>query len=123
MATTHPFALRDSVTPDELTDQPWIVATTTDGGPEFGAWPGIAQPRIAFRARAWQTRLGMVAAGQGITLVPGSMAKALPRTTEWVRIDDNTGLFHRTAHAATHPQPTAAATALVTILQQEAAHL
>lgn len=123
IATSHPFAVREWVRPDELTDQPWIVGATSDSGPEFGAWPGLTEPRIAFRVRDWQTRLGMVAAGLGIALVPGSLSKALPRTTEWVRINDSANLFRRTTYAATPSGATEAATALIGILQQEATNM
>jgi DNA-binding transcriptional LysR family regulator len=39
----------------------------------------IAEPRITLTARDWPTRVGLVAAGLGIALVPGIAAPAVPR--------------------------------------------
>ena len=118
---SHPLAARDWVAPEELRNESWIVGAGPDGEPQFGAWPGSAEPRISFKVRDWWTRLGMVGAGLGIALVPGSAAEAIPRTVRWVRIDDTEGTLHRTAYAATPEEVEASGEAFVRVLVQEAA--
>jgi DNA-binding transcriptional LysR family regulator len=120
VAESHPFAARERIEPDELADQEWVVGPRTGDAPEFGAWPGIAQPRITFTARDWHTRLGLVAAGLGIALVPGIAAQAVPRGVRWIPIHDDTGGLRRTVWAATNDNPSAAATAMVHALEEEA---
>jgi DNA-binding transcriptional LysR family regulator len=87
---------------------------------EPGPWPGIAEPRITFTARDWPTRLGLVAAGLGIALVPGIAAQAVPRGVRWIPIHDDTGGLRRTVWAATNDHPSEAAAAMVRALEAEA---
>jgi DNA-binding transcriptional LysR family regulator len=119
VAESHPFAARERIEPDELTDQGWIVGPRSGDAPEFGAWPGIAEPRITFTARDWPTRLGLVAAGLGIALVPGIAAQAVPRGVRWIPIHDDTGGLRRAIWAATNDTPSPAATAMVHALEEE----
>ena len=118
VADTHPFAARDSISPDELIDQAWIIGPQLGDRPEFGAWPGIDQPRVAFTARNWPTRLGLVAAGLGIALVPGLAASTLPRGVRWIPVHTHNGP-KRTLLAATNDEPSAAALAMVRALEVE----
>jgi DNA-binding transcriptional LysR family regulator len=120
VAESHPFAVRERIEPDELADQRWVVGPRSGDAPEFGAWPGIAEPKIAFTARDWPTRLGLVAAGLGIALVPGIAAEAVPRGVRWIPINDAAGGLRRAVWAATNDHPSAAATAMVRALQEEA---
>lgn len=117
VAESHPFAVRDWVAPDELADQPWVVGAGGGDTPEFGAWPGIEEPRIAFAVRDWPTRLGLVAAGLGIALVPGLAAEAVPRGVRWIPVRGDGGL-RRTVWAVTDADPGAAATAMVRALSE-----
>ncbi|GAB2685556.1 LysR family transcriptional regulator [Saccharopolyspora gloriosae] len=84
----HPFAAREQVDVAELAGQAWIVGSGGADEPQFGAWPTLAAPEIAHRSASWQTRLGMVAAGLGISLLPGMAADAAPRGVTWVRVHD-----------------------------------
>jgi DNA-binding transcriptional LysR family regulator len=120
VAESHPFAARERIEPGELAGQGWVVGPRSGDAPEFGAWPGIAEPRITFTARDWPTRLGLVAAGLGIALVPGIAAPAVPRGVRWIPVHDDTGGLRRTVWAATSDSPSAAATAMVRALEQEA---
>jgi DNA-binding transcriptional LysR family regulator len=120
VAESHPFAVRERIEPDELADQGWVAGPRSGDGPEFGAWPGIPEPRITFTARDWPTRLGLVAAGLGIALVPGIAAQAVPRGVRWIPIHDDTGGLRRAVWAATNDNPSAAATAMVRALEEEA---
>lgn len=120
VAESHPFAARERIEPDELADQGWIVGPRAGDAPEFGAWPGIAEPKVSFTARDWPTRLGLVAAGLGIALVPGIAAQAVPLGVRWIPIHDNVGGLRRAVWAATNDHPSAAATAMVRALEEEA---
>jgi DNA-binding transcriptional LysR family regulator len=120
VAESHPFAGRDRVSPAELAGQDWVVGPRAGDGPEFGVWPGVEAPRIAFTARNWPTRLGLVAAGLGIALVPGIAADAVPRGVRWIPVRDHPGGLRRTAWAATDEAPGAAAVAMVRALEEEA---
>jgi DNA-binding transcriptional LysR family regulator len=119
VAESHPFAVRDRIEPEELADQGWIVGSRSGDAPEFGAWPGILDPRITFTARDWPTRLGLVAAGLGIALVPGIAARAVPCDVRWIPVHDDTGGLRRALWAATNENPSAAATAMVHALEEE----
>ena len=118
VADSHPFAARDSVSPAELVDQPWITGPHVSDGPEFGAWPGIDHPRVSFTARNWQTRLGLVAAGLGIALMPGLAAATIPRGVRWVPVHAHHGL-KRTLLAATREKPSPPALAMVRAIELE----
>jgi DNA-binding transcriptional LysR family regulator len=121
VADAHPFARRDWVQPHELTDQNWIVGPHSSDTPEFGVWPGIETPRIAFTVRNWPTRLGLVAAGLGIALVPGFAASAIPHGVTWVRVRDNDAGLQRSMWAATGPDPNPRARAMIDALLDEIA--
>ncbi len=118
VAESHPFAGRSWVGPDELAEQQWIVGA--GGSPEFGTWPGIAGPSIAFAVRTWPTRLGLVAAGLGISLVPGFAADSLPADVRWIPVRDECGGLRRTLWAVTGERPEPAAAAMVRALEEEA---
>jgi DNA-binding transcriptional LysR family regulator len=120
VAESHPFAARERIEPEELADQRWVVGPRSGDAPEFGVWPGIVEPRITFTARDWPTRLGLVAAGLGIALVPGIAAQAVPHGVRWIPVHDHTGGLRRAVWAATNNNPSAAATAMVHALEQEA---
>ncbi len=101
IASGHPFAGRESVTTAMLRHERWIAASTEPGSTLLGAWTDSAwQPAIAFVARDWVAKLGLVSAGLGITVVPGLAVPALPPTIVVVRIDDpaaarTTAVAHR----------------------------
>lgn len=84
----HWLAGTASVKPAALTGERWIAGSTDASTPLLGAWftPG-ATPEIAYVARDWTAKLGLVAAGRGITVVPGMLVGALPTTVDVVRID------------------------------------
>jgi DNA-binding transcriptional LysR family regulator len=120
VADFHRFAGREWVQPAELSDQDWIVGPHAADAPEFAAWPGIVAPHIAFTARNWPTRLGLVAAGLGIALVPGFAAAMLPRGVSWVRVRDEQGGLRRSMWAVTGPDPNPRALGMVDALLAEA---
>lgn len=88
VATSHRLAARGRVDVHELRDEPWVVGRPSAGEPIFAAWPSLPEPRIAHRAREWPARLGLVAAGLGIALVPGLAAPSVPAGVALVDVDD-----------------------------------
>ncbi len=84
----HRLARRSRVTVDDLADESWIAGAGPPGEPQFGPWPGARDPRVVQSARNWSTRLGMVASGLGISVLPGTLAAALPPGVTPVRVVD-----------------------------------
>ncbi|MFV2175253.1 LysR family transcriptional regulator substrate-binding protein [Actinomadura sp. LOL_016] len=84
----HALAGRTSVTAEMLQGERWIAASTDPGSTLLGAWTDSARrPEVAFVARDWIAKLGLVAAGLGVTVVPGVAVPALPPTIAVARID------------------------------------
>ena len=85
----HPWAQRGRVTVDDIEDEDWIVGATGEGGPQFGPWPTLSTPpRIAHAVRDWAARLGLVAAGLGVTVIPQITAPAVPAGVSTLVVDD-----------------------------------
>ncbi|WP_033289212.1 LysR family transcriptional regulator [Amycolatopsis jejuensis] len=123
VAEAHPFAGRTWVEPAELAEQPWIVGVRVGDHPEFGTWPGLADAKIAFAVRTWPTRLGLVAAGLGISMVPGFAAGALPSGVRWIPVRDENGGSRHALWAVTGEGSGPAAAAMVRALEVEAASM
>jgi DNA-binding transcriptional LysR family regulator len=84
---SHPFAKRRIVDVQDLTDERWITASTDPRETLLGVWPSLEwQPQIAFIARDWTAKLGLVAAGLGVTVVPGLAAAAVPESVALVQV-------------------------------------
>ncbi|MFE5031908.1 LysR family transcriptional regulator [Streptomyces sp. NPDC056683] len=118
----HRFAGRGPVPVSELRDEPWIVGKGLRDDPQFGAWPTIENPRIAYAAREWPTRLGLVAARLGIAVLPEVAADAIPTGVRTVRVDDPAWLG-RAVVAVTVRDRSPEVTATVGALRHEAAQL
>ena len=119
----HPLARRSTITVADLRNEPWVVgeaASATE--PIFAAWPTLEEPRIAYASQQWPTRLGMVAAGLGIALIPGLAAESVPAGVTVIDVDDATQP-RRTAVAITPADRSAAAKATVAALRSEAARI
>ncbi|GAA5707635.1 hypothetical protein SM007_39525 [Streptomyces avermitilis] len=88
VAPEHPFAGQASVTTAMLRHERWIAGSAEPGSTLLGTWADSSwQPNIAFVARDWVAKLGLVSAELGITVVPGLAVPALPPTIGVVRID------------------------------------
>ncbi|WP_405819484.1 LysR family transcriptional regulator [Streptomyces sp. NBC_01390] len=118
----HRFAGRGTIPVTELRDEPWIVGKGLRDDPQFGAWPTLDQPRIAYAAREWPTRLGLVAAGLGIAVLPEVAAAAVPTGVHVVQVDDPTWLG-RAVVAVTVRDRSPEVTTTVAALRHEAAQL
>jgi DNA-binding transcriptional LysR family regulator len=83
----HPFAGRNTVELDELADERWIASNTELADTFLGALdtPGW-RPRVAFVIREWTAKLGLVAAGIGVTIVPGIAATSIRGDVALVRV-------------------------------------
>ncbi|MET9629627.1 LysR family transcriptional regulator [Lentzea sp. NPDC006480] len=81
----HPFAGQTAVTVKELKNQRWIAGSSEPGTTLLGTW--VEEPEIAYVARDWVAKLGLVAAGLGVTIVPGLVVPALPPSVAVVRVD------------------------------------
>ncbi|TDD21392.1 LysR family transcriptional regulator [Actinomadura sp. KC06] len=119
---THRFAGHAAVTVADLAQEHWIAGDGASSEPQFGAWPTLSDPHIAHTARSWSTRLGLVAAGLGITVIPVQALPALPVGLRAVAVTDShwTG---RATVAVTSPRPSAQAQAMMTALLDQAARL
>ncbi|MEV0251496.1 LysR family transcriptional regulator [Nocardia sp. NPDC050712] len=85
----HPLAGRDSVPVSLLRPERWIAGSADQRSTLLGAWTDADwEPDIAYVARDWVTKLGLVAAGLGITVLPGLAVSTLPATISIVRVDD-----------------------------------
>lgn len=120
--SNHRLAGRISAAPAEFRDERWIAGSTERGSTLLGAWQDSRhEPDIAFVARDWIAKLGLVAAGSGITVVPGIAAPVVPANIALVRIDHPAAVrptrvvrsaATRGKHsAATREEPSAAAAA------------
>lgn len=86
---THRLATTSSVEADELEPEGWVVGSKDPGEGLLGAWEeNDWSPRINFVVRDWMAKLGLVAAGLGVTLVPGLSAAVVPDEIALVRIAD-----------------------------------
>jgi DNA-binding transcriptional LysR family regulator len=83
----HPLAARRSVDLDALRGEDWIAASSKANDTFLGAWEWAEwQPRVAFIAKEWTAKLGLVAAGLGVTLVPGLATSAVRPDVSLLRI-------------------------------------
>ncbi|MFG3408720.1 LysR family transcriptional regulator [Streptomyces sp. NPDC048142] len=114
----HPLATRPLVRADELRHDSWIVESAAGDAPYYGAWPTLVQPTVAHQARDWSTRLGMVAAGLGVCLLPGMAAPSAPAGVRIVRVEDRYWQGRATI-AVTNEQRSAETDAAVAALRQQ----
>jgi DNA-binding transcriptional LysR family regulator len=83
----HPLARRRSIDIDDLADERWIAGSSKASDSMIGAWQWAEwRPRIDLIAKEWTAKLGLVAAGLGVTLVPGLAAAAVRTDVALVRI-------------------------------------
>jgi DNA-binding transcriptional LysR family regulator len=79
LPASHPLARRDYVDIADLRGQRWIAAPASGEDRLMGVWPGLAErPEVVHTARDWAAKLGLVAAGCGLTTIPASLAPTAP---------------------------------------------
>jgi DNA-binding transcriptional LysR family regulator len=123
VAIGHRLADQDVVTVADLADQTWIVGAGPVGEPQFGPWPGLDRPRIGHAVRSWPTRFGLVAAGLGITRLPGLAADSVPDDVRWLPVHDPAMSSRGTLEVVTAESPSAAARAMVQAIHAEASRM
>jgi DNA-binding transcriptional LysR family regulator len=83
----HRLARRRTVDLDDLAGESWIAASADASDTMIGAWQWAEwRPRVDLIAREWTAKLGLVAAGLGVTLVPGLAATAVRPDVALVRV-------------------------------------
>jgi DNA-binding transcriptional LysR family regulator len=113
---THRLARRSWVNVAELRAETWIVGEADDGGPQFGPWPTLdTEATIGHSLRDWPARLGLVAAGLGIAVIPSLIADTLPPGVRAITVEDPRPL-RREILAVTRPGRSASVQALVDAL-------
>ncbi|HEX6389040.1 MAG TPA: LysR family transcriptional regulator [Solirubrobacteraceae bacterium] len=105
---THALAGRRSVALDDLASERWISASTDPNQTLLGTWdaPGW-EPDVVFIAREWTAKLGLVAAGLGVTLVPGLAAIAVRDDVALVRVRADPPVARRVVLATREGEPDA----------------
>lgn len=74
----HVLATRRAVELGELADEQWIFGGTDVGDSQSDIWQHLPwQPRVRYLVDEWTAKLGLVAAGLGLALVPGLAAAAV----------------------------------------------
>ncbi|WP_435852731.1 LysR family transcriptional regulator [Streptomyces vietnamensis] len=116
----HPYAGQRDLRLADLADEEWIVANERLEDTLFR--PAVVagfQPRIGLLALDWIAKLGAVAAGLGVTLVPALAATSVRPDVALVTIHPDDVPYRRIC-AATPPAPTVAATAFLAVLRETA---
>ncbi|WP_158841973.1 LysR family transcriptional regulator [Saccharothrix deserti] len=84
VARDHPLAGARAVAFEELAGETWIAGSANPGETFLAPW----RPRVGFVVREWTAKLGLVAAGLGVTLVPGLAATSIRADIALIRISD-----------------------------------
>lgn len=92
----HRLAGREVVSAADLATESWIVGEGLRSDPHFGAWPTLTKPVVAHSAPSLSTRLGLVAAGLGVALIPSLAARSVPVGVDIVAVADTTWSGRRT---------------------------
>lgn len=123
---SHPLAKRRNIRLVELAGESWIAAGADRESRSLTPirlHPPI-EPRIDFQVGEWTAKLGLVAAGLGITLVPSLAIGATRADVALVRLHPRDDLPRRVyAATARHRARSPAAVALIAILAAQAAAL
>ena len=83
----HPLAGRRTVNLDDLVSERWIAASARADDSMLGAWQWAEwRPKVELIAKEWTAKLGLVAAGLGVTLVPGLAADGVRPDVALIRI-------------------------------------
>ena len=123
VSATHRFAERDWVNVAELRDETWIVGEADRSGPQFGPWPTLGDElTVAHSIRDWTARLGLVAAGLGVAVIPSLLTPALPPGIRAITVEDPRP-FRREVLVATLPARSPSTQAVIDALHHEASRL
>jgi DNA-binding transcriptional LysR family regulator len=88
MPRGHRLAGLAKIDPRELREELWIAGSSEPGSTLLGTWTtGSWKPKVAFEIRDWTAKIGLVAGGFGVTVVPGLSAGTLPASVAVAAID------------------------------------
>jgi DNA-binding transcriptional LysR family regulator len=119
----HRLARHGTIEVGDLEGESWIVGAGREGDPQFTTWSGLpGTPKVAFALRDWPGRLGLVAAGLGIALVPSIAAGTAPAGVVLLEVN-GVPTDRRAAFAATLADRSPGAEALVQELRSVGAGL
>jgi DNA-binding transcriptional LysR family regulator len=83
----HALARRRTVNLDDLVSERWIAGSARANDSMLGAWQWAEwRPKVELIAKEWTAKLGLVAAGLGVTLVPGLAADGVRSDVALIRI-------------------------------------
>ncbi len=78
VAAHSPLARNATVSAEQAAAALWVAPPPSTQDAHLGVWPGLpGRPRVAHRAADWLTRLQIVAAGGGVTTIPGPQLATL----------------------------------------------
>jgi DNA-binding transcriptional LysR family regulator len=118
VAPGHRLAHGAPVSLADLAGEPWIAGDVRAG--DFGFWPGLESARVDYVVRDWAGRLGLVAAGLGVTVVPSMLRAAEPAGVVLVEVDDQRPVARRSLLAVTRDERSPGVAALINALRAEA---
>ena len=118
ISAEHPLAQRDELELEDIAEEPWVVGS--ENKPQFLAWPTLSDPHIAYRVEGWQTRLGLVAAGLALTVIPEGAAQTVPQGVRWMKVNDPELKVNREAVIVTTPDRSPGAAAFSRTLREVA---
>lgn len=120
----HRLARRGEVDLDELAAERWVAGSARHEETLLGVWPSLPwEPDIAFVARDWTAKLGLVAAGLGVTVVPALAVTSVRPDVRLVEVRAAAAAT-RTVSVATRPEADSAVRrAFVEALRAAAADL
>ncbi|GAA3552168.1 LysR family transcriptional regulator [Microlunatus spumicola] len=108
----HRLAGKESVGPADLEAEVWVVGEGLRTDPQLAAWPTLTDPVVGYAAPSLATRLGLVAAGLGVALIPSLAALSVPRGVEVITFRDP-GWAGRRALALVRDEPEPSAAGVV----------
>lgn len=101
LPTSHRLAGRRIVRLAELSDERWIAGSTTVEDTLIAACLRSGfRPSVHYVVQEWTTKLGLVAAGLGVTLVPGLLCGAVRSDLALVRLRRDEATTRRVTVAA-----------------------
>jgi DNA-binding transcriptional LysR family regulator len=115
----HALAAARDVRLTDLAGENWISARPEDVDTVLAVAAARAEfrPRLSIHVASWTAKLSYVAAGLGVTIVPGLLARAVPPKVVLKPLGDE--LPPRRVFAALPPHPTSAARSFVDHLCNE----
>jgi DNA-binding transcriptional LysR family regulator len=121
----HALARGGTVDLDDLAGESWIAASPNASDTMIGAWQWADwRPRVELIAKDWTAKLGLVAAGHGVTLVPGLAADAVRPDVALVRIRSERPASREVMIAtAAGTDPAPSTTAFAELLHETAAEM